>query len=78
MGGLFRAPKPVVVAPSPTAAANPPPDTAQAAEETAAAARTEARARSTRGLAGTVATSARGLLGARSDFTATRKSLLGE
>ena len=48
------------------------------AEATAAASRTEARERSSRGLAGTIATSARGLLGARTDFTATRKSLLGE
>jgi hypothetical protein len=78
MGGLFSAPKPVVVAPSSTAATTPASDPAQAAEETAAAARAEARSRSSRGLAGTIATSARGLLGARADFAATRKSLLGE
>ncbi|MBW6400999.1 hypothetical protein KPL78_24280 [Roseomonas sp. HJA6] len=77
MGGLFRAPKPVVVAP-PAAAATTTTDPAQAAEETAAASRAEARSRATRGLAGTIATSARGLLDARPDFAATRKSLLGE
>lgn len=79
MGGLFRAPKPVVVAPPPASAPTTTnTDPAQAAAETAAASRAEARERSTRGLAGTIATSARGLLGARADFTATRKSLLGE
>lgn len=79
MGGLFRAPKPVVVAPpSAPATTTTTTDPAQAAEETAAAARAEVRARNTRGLPGTIATSARGLLGARSDFTTTRKSLLGE
>ena len=79
MGGLFRAPKPVVIAP---AAAPAPAQAAvapqQVIEETAAASRAEARARAGRGLPGTIATSARGLLGARPDFTATRKSLLGE
>ncbi|MBR0672857.1 hypothetical protein [Neoroseomonas soli] len=78
MGGLFRAPKPVVIAPAtapdPAPAASP----VQAAEETAAAARSEARERARRGLSGTIATSARGLLGASADFAATRKSLLGE
>lgn len=78
MGGLFRAPKPVVIAPAtapdPAPAASP----AQAAEETAAAARSEARERARRGMSGTIATSARGLLGASADFAATRKSLLGE
>jgi hypothetical protein len=49
-----------------------------AAEETAAASSVEARERARRGLAGTIATSARGVLGARADFAATRKSLLGE
>ncbi len=77
MGGLFRAPKPDVVAP-PAAPATTTTDAAQAAEATATAARTEARARTSRGLAGTIATSAHGLLDARTDFTATRKSLLGE
>ena len=77
MGGLFRAPKPVVVAP-PAAMATTTTDPAQAAEAAAADARAETRARTSRGLAGTIATSARGLLDARADFTATRKSLLGE
>lgn len=79
MGGLFRAPKPVVIAP---AAAPAPAQAAvapqQAIEETAAAARIEARDRARRGLSGTIATSAAGVLGARADFAATRKSLLGE
>ena len=78
MGGLFRAPKPVVVAPASAPATTTTTDPAQAAEESAAAARAEVRDRNMRGLSGTIATSARGLLGARSDFTATRKSLLGE
>lgn len=79
MGGLFRAPKPVVIAPAAAPAAT---QTAaapqQAVEETAAAARIEARERARRGLSGTIATSAAGVLGARADFAATRKSLLGE
>ncbi|WP_198371791.1 hypothetical protein [Roseomonas rosulenta] len=79
MGGLFRAPKPVVIAP---AAAPAPAQAAvapqQAIEETATAARVEARERTRRGLSGTIATSAAGVLGARADFVATRKSLLGE
>ena len=54
------------------------PTPAVAAEETAAASRTETRDRARRGLAGTIATSARGLLGASADIAATRKSLLGE
>lgn len=78
MGGLFRAPKPVVIAPPAAPDPTPAADPAQAAEETAAAARAEARERARRGLGGTIATSARGLLGARADFAATRKSLLGE
>ncbi|MBR0650435.1 hypothetical protein GXW78_12235 [Roseomonas terrae] len=78
MGGLFRAPKPVVVAPAPAPATTVTTDPTQAAEQAAATARAETRARSRNGLAGTVATSARGLLGARADFGATRKSLLGE
>lgn len=77
MGGLFRAPKPVVIAPQ-QAPAQPAPAPAEAAEETAAASRAEARERARRGLSGTIATSARGVLGARADFAATRKSLLGE
>jgi hypothetical protein len=77
MGGLFRAPKPVVIAPA-AAPADPAPAPAEAAEESAAAGRAESRARARRGLPGTIATSAAGLLGARADFAATRKSLLGE
>lgn len=77
MGGLFRAPKPVVIAPPP-ALPEPAPAPAQAAEEAAAASRSEARDRARRGLPGTIATSARGLLGVSADFATTRKSLLGE
>lgn len=77
MGGLFRAPKPAVVAPpaAPATTTNDPP---QPAVDTAAASRAEARGRAARGMAGTIVTSGRGLLGARADFAATRKSLLGE
>ena len=73
MGGLFRAPKPVVVPPAPTpepAPAPPPPD--QQGQE----ARAETRSRAALGLAGTIATSARGVLDPLP--TAARKSLLGE
>ena len=75
MGGLFRAPKPVVVppAPSPAPAAAPP---LPPPEQQGQAERAEARSRTARGLEGTVATSARGVLEA---LPATpRKSLLGE
>jgi hypothetical protein len=78
MGGLFRAPKPVVIAPPAAPAPAPAPAPQQAIEETAAASRSEARERARRGLSGTIATSAAGVLGARPDFAATRKSLLGE
>jgi hypothetical protein len=40
--------------------------------------RIENRERATRGLPGTIATSARGLLGSIPDFVTTRRSLLGE
>jgi hypothetical protein len=40
--------------------------------------RVENRDRATRGLPGTIATSARGLLGSLPDFATTRRSLLGE
>jgi hypothetical protein len=40
--------------------------------------RLENRERATRGLPGTIATSARGLLGIMPDFVTTRRSLLGE
>lgn len=76
MAGLFRAPKPVVVPPEPIA---PPPQqqTSQAAATAQAAetARSENRARN--GLAGTIATSARGVL-TPLPLALTRKSLLGE
>lgn len=73
MGGLFSAPKPVVVPPPapPAAAAAIAPAPAQVAEES----RVEARARSRGGLTGTIATSAAGVLGA---LPVARKSLLGE
>jgi len=75
MGGLFRAPKPQVVAapqPAPQALPAPAPDPAVAAE----AARIEARDRATRGRLGTIATSERGVLAPLP--SAVRKTLLGE
>lgn len=72
MGGLFRAPKPVVIEPpTPPATMAPPPAAAQVAE----AIRVEARERSRGGLAGTIATSPRGVL---TPISVARKSLLGE
>jgi hypothetical protein len=72
MGGLIRAPKPAIIAaPQPEA---PPP--APAPEAVGQAARAEARAQATRGLAGTIATSARGVLSPLPGLA--RKSLLGE
>ena len=83
MGGLFSAPKPKIVAPPPpVAAAAPEPAAAVAATESAAAqaagaeARPENRARAARGIAGTVATSSRGVLEQLPGLA--RKSLLGE
>jgi hypothetical protein len=91
MGGLFQAPKPKVIPPPRAAAASvspsayvapatamsaPPPS--PAAEATASEARIENRARATRGMPGTIATSARGLLEGVPDFITTRRSLLGE
>jgi hypothetical protein len=73
MGGLFRAPKPVVVPPAPTpepAPAQPPP------EQQGETARAAARDRAARGREGTIATSARGVLAALP--APPRKSLLGE
>jgi hypothetical protein len=71
MGGLFQAPKPkITVQP-----AAPP---APAPEVVASEARIENRASASRGLPGTITTSARGLLGAMPDFLTTRRSLLGE
>ncbi|MBL6459163.1 hypothetical protein JMJ55_27965 [Belnapia sp. T6] len=73
MGGLFRAPKPVIVPPPaapPPAAPTPTPE--QAGQQAVA----ESRTRAARGLEGTIATSDRGLLGPLP--TIARKSLLGE
>ena len=79
MGGLFSAPKPKIVdAPKPAAA--PDPAVAAAPEAAAQAAGAEARAengaRAARGIAGTVATSSRGVLEQLPGLA--RKSLLGE
>jgi len=76
MGGLFSAPKPKTVAapqPAPAAPAAVPDAAAQAAGEEA---RAENRARAARGIAGTVATSSRGVLEQLPGLS--RKSLLGE
>jgi len=93
MGGLFKAPKPknipppspapAMMAPAPAAYVAPAsvisaPPPSPAAEATASEARVENRERATRGLPGTIATSARGLLGSIPDFITTRRSLLGE
>lgn len=82
MGGLFRAPKPMVID-APSAAAQQATVERTQAEASAAAdtaardARAEAVARARRGLAGTIATSPRGVL-APLPGLATRKTLLGE
>ena len=93
MGGLFKAPKPknipppspapAMMAPAPAAYVAPvsvisAPPPSPAGEATASEARVENRERATRGLPGTIATSARGLLGGIPDFITTRRSLLGE
>ena len=93
MGGLFKAPKPKIIPPprpAPALAAPAPapyvapatvisaPPPSPAAEAAASEARVENRTRATRGLPGTIATSARGLLGSMPDFITTRRSLLGE
>ncbi|MDB5372292.1 MAG: hypothetical protein JWP04_934 [Belnapia sp.] len=74
MGGLFRAPKPVIVpppaAPAPAVALPPPPE--QAGQQ----AQAEARTRAAHGLPGTIATSDRGVLVPLPQVA--RKSLLGE
>lgn len=82
MGGLFRAPKPVEVAPPEVAVqAQAVADTTAQADQAAADAAREARLkaieRARRGLAGTVSTSARGVLDPLPGL-ATRKTLLGE
>jgi hypothetical protein len=82
MGGMFSAPKPKIVAAPEPAAAAPAPAAAAAALEPASAqeageeARAENRARAARGVAGTVATSSRGVLDQLPGLA--RKSLLGE
>jgi len=77
MGGLFRAPRPVVVEPPP-----PPPTAPAPAPSPAAvteASRDETRRRAPRGLAGTIATSPRGVLEPAAPLVAAgRRSLLGE
>lgn len=72
MGGLFRAPKPAIVAAPQPEPAPPTPSPEQTGQE----ARAEARARAARGLAGTIVTSARGVLAPLP--APARKSLLGE
>jgi hypothetical protein len=70
MGGLFKPPTPRVTV-QPVAPAPSP-------EAEASASRIQSRDRATLGLPGTIATSARGLLGSMPDFITTRRSLLGE
>lgn len=86
MGGLFRAPKPVVVPPPQPEATQQQQqqqlqqqqaETQAAAQRTAEDARIESRRRVRQGIAGTIATSARGALDAAS-LSVARKSLLGE
>ena len=78
MAGLFRAPKPQVVPPSqPTAPMATAPDPVVASAQAAETARTENRAAARGGIAGTIATSARGVL-TPLPIALTRKSLLGE
>lgn len=72
MGGLFRTPK-VVASTAPTSA-----ETTASAADAAAEARAEARERARRGLAGTITTSARGVLDAVPALAGNRKTLLGE
>ncbi|MBU8539036.1 hypothetical protein [Falsiroseomonas tokyonensis] len=81
MGGLFQAPKPAVSAPDTNAAVEAAAEksaaTEASAEEAARRARQRALDRARRGLAGTIATSARGVLDPAPAFAA-RKNLLGE
>jgi hypothetical protein len=78
MGGLMKAPKPVVVTASQPAPVAPAVNAAEVAA-TAQAARAENQERARRGLAGTIATSDRGVLGEAPRPTASaRKTLLGE
>ncbi|NOG71327.1 hypothetical protein [Roseicella sp. DB1501] len=73
MGGLFSAPKPVVVQTQPATEAV---TTSASPEQQGDTARAAARTRARRGLEGTIATSARGVLDALPSLP--RKSLLGE
>jgi hypothetical protein len=77
MGGLLKAPKPVVVTAA-TPAPVPAAVTTAAVAATAQAARLENQERAKRGLAGTIATSERGVLGATPPLAGARKTLLGE
>lgn len=73
MGSLFSAPKPVRIDPPPP----PPQPAAPSAAAVESEARSENRLRARRGLAGTITTSARGVLATLPD-TLPRRSLLGE
>jgi hypothetical protein len=77
MGGLFRAPKPVVVSTTEPVATPPAGPTAEQAMQTA---RVETQERARRGLPGTILTSVRGVLEPAPSLpaAAARKSLLGE
>ncbi|MFC0407963.1 hypothetical protein [Roseomonas elaeocarpi] len=78
MGSLFSAPKPVVIA-TPTVTTAPAAESAAVADEAATAAREDTAARRLRGLAGTIATSDRGVLTPLANLPQTaRKTLLGE
>jgi hypothetical protein len=82
MGGLFRAPQPVMIEAPPEpvqqqSVAQAEAATAAAAETAARAERAQAAARARRGLGGTIATSPRGVLEPL-PFLAVRKTLLGE
>ena len=78
MGGLFSAPKPVVIA-TPTVTEVSATQSAAVADEAATAAREDSAARRLRGLAGTIATSDRGVLIPLTNLPqTTRKTLLGE
>lgn len=82
MGGLLKAPKPAATAIEPQASiVQAQADASAAAQASADAAAQEARRkaleRARRGLAGTIATSARGVLDTAPGF-AVRKNLLGE
>ena len=82
MGGLFKAPKPKIIAPpsrqAVTASQQAVTATPPAPDAVASETRIESREGATRGLPGTIATSARGLLDAMPSFLTTRRSLLGE